>query len=108
MKTATSVAAALSQYLKDEGRYDQLPEVIAALQEEVYRNQEISVILAAAATPAEEKAITAEVTAKWGEHPVNFFVDATILSGMILRFQDNILDLSGRRNLKDLATALNA
>ena len=104
--SAPKIAKGFIQYLKDEEQYALLPEIVKELQEEVFRNQDISVISATKLSAAEEKDISKMVTDKWGEHRVVFTTDAAILSGLIIRFQDNILDLSGRASLQDLKTQL--
>ena len=92
--------------LKEKEAYALLPEIVAELQAEVFRNQDISVISAEDLSGAQQKEISSELIAKWGEHKVLFSTDASILSGLIIRFQDNILDLSGRSGLNELRTAL--
>lgn len=104
--TAETIAKRFVTYLKEEEVYGLLPEVTKLLQEEVWRNQDITVISAAPLSEADKKAVTKQVTDTWGEHPVVYTVDSHLLSGMIIRFQDNIIDLSGRHNLKNLKETL--
>jgi|GEM_PF-5703333 len=104
--TPTQIANAFVSYLKEQERYNLLPEITQALQEEVLRNQDISVIAATELTEKERKDLEKDLVAKWGEHRVVFTVDPTILSGIIVRFHDNILDLSGRQGLRELKETL--
>jgi F0F1-type ATP synthase delta subunit len=103
---ATNLAKAFVTYLKDEEQYVLLPEIVQELQDEVLRNQDISVIAATELSTKEQAEITKELTEKWGDHRVIFTVDPTILSGIIVRFQDIILDLSGKQGLRDLKETL--
>ncbi|CAN5183870.1 hypothetical protein BH11PAT4_BH11PAT4_3800 [soil metagenome] len=100
--TPEALAKSFIAYLKEENLYEMLPLITQELSEEVLRNQDITVISATALTSAQEKEITTELTSKWGDHKVIFSVDTSLLSGMIIHFQDNIIDLSGRQNLQDL------
>jgi F0F1-type ATP synthase delta subunit len=43
---------------------------------------------------------------KWGEHPILTVVDPAIFSGMIIRFGYQVIDLSGKHQLKKLASHL--
>ena len=106
MSNATKLSKAFIEYLKEEGQYHLLPEIVQELEAEVFRNQDISVISATELSDKEIKDIEKELIAKWGEHRVVVTVDPTILSGLIIRFQDNILDLSGRQSLQDLKASL--
>ena len=106
MSNAAKITKAFVDYLKDEGVYEFLPEIVKELEAEVFRNQDISVITATKLDEKEAKDIQKELIAKWGEHRIVMNVDPTILSGMIIRFQDNILDLSGRQSLKDMKESL--
>lgn len=106
MSTAETIANRFIAYLKEEDQYASLPEITKQLQNEVWRNQDIYVISALELSAAEQKETTAELLKKWGEHQVVFTVDPTLLSGLIVRFQDNVIDLSGLRNLNDLKETL--
>lgn len=104
--SAETIAKRFVAYLKEEEVYALLPDIVKELEAEVSRNQDINVISAVELSPAEQKNITKELTAKWGEHQVVFSIDAAILSGLLIRFQDNIIDLSGRHHLNDLKNTL--
>lgn len=106
MMKAETFVHELIAVLKDKEAYGMLPEIVKLLEEEVFRNQDISVISATELSAAQQKEISKELIAKWGEHKVVFSTDQAILSGMLIRFQDNILDLSGKGALKELRTSL--
>jgi ATP synthase F1 delta subunit len=97
-----ALANSFLAYLKEENLYEMLPQITQKLSEEVLRNQDITVLSSTSLSAAQEKEITAELTSKWGDHKVVFSVDSSLLSGMIIHFQDNIIDLSGRKSLRDL------
>jgi ATP synthase F1 delta subunit len=106
MTTAQKIAETFIAYLKEQERFDELPAIVQALQEEVLRNQDISVIVAVELSAAEQKSVSDLLTKKWGERRVIFTIDPALLSGMIVRFRDIILDLSGKHDLHDLAHTL--
>ncbi len=103
---AASIAKAFVDYLKEEELYSLLPDIEKELEAEIFRNQDISVIAATQLSEKDQKEISSALTQKWGEHTVLFTIDPTILSGMIIRFQNNILDLSGRHGLRELKETL--
>lgn len=103
---AAAIAKSFVAYLKEEELYHLLPAIEQELEAEIFRNQDITVIAATDLAEGEKRDITKELTTKWGEHRVVFTVDPTILSGMIVRFQDNIIDLSGRHGLRELKETL--
>lgn len=100
--TPEALAKSFITYLKEEGLYAILPEITKELGEEVLRNQDISVTSATPLSESQQREITKELTAKWGEHRVVFTSDASLLSGMLVHFQDNIIDLSGKQSLREL------
>lgn len=104
--TPEALAKSFSTYLREENLYALLPQITQALNEEVLRNQDISVISATPLSEAQQKSISKELVEKWGEHAVIFTTDASLISGMIIHFQDNVLDLSGRSNLRELQQTL--
>ncbi len=103
-KVATPEALAKSfiEYLREEDLYQMLPEITQELADEVLRNQDITVISATTLTEAQEKDIARELKAKWGEHQVVFSADPSLLSGMLIHFQDNVIDLTGKQSLREL------
>ena len=100
--TSETLATAFTDYLKEHNRYEELPELIRLLEKEAYRNQNITVVTASALSAAEKKELEAALTKKWGEHAVLFAVDPILLSGMIVTFQDRVIDTSGKHSLADL------
>lgn len=106
-ETSTKLARAFLDYLKEQERYDLLPEIVKNLQEEVSRNQDISVISATPLPESEKLALKNALIKKWGDHPVTFAVDPAVISGFMVRFNDTVLDCSGRNDLKDLYKTFN-
>ncbi len=103
---AKRIATELLDYLKQEGLLEHLPALTEELQQEVWRNQDISVISAEELPEAQKKELAHSLTAKWGEHRIVYSIDSTIVSGIVIRYQSNVIDLSGRRSLQDLAHTL--
>jgi len=106
MSTAKQVTDRFLEYLAEQGQRDALPEIAELLMAEALRRQEIHVISAAPLEHKEEAELKKTLLERWGEHPVVLTVDPILLSGMIIRFQDTIIDLSGKGRLTDLATHL--
>lgn len=92
--------------LQEHDLYDMLPEIVKELEGEVYRGKEISVISAVALSETEKKELEKTLQEKWNEHPFVYTVDPVILSGMIIKFEDKIIDMSGRGKLTDLEQEL--
>jgi len=105
--TASQIAQAFVDYLKEQERYDQLAEIVEALQNEVVRNQDISVISALPLSDQEKKELEIVLSHKWGIHPVSYAVDPAVISGYLVRFNDTVIDCSGRHDLQDLYQTLN-
>ena len=103
MPTARDIAATFISYLKEQGQEDQLETLVGYLQEELYRNHDITVISATELDQDERSALEKKLTATWGEHRIIISVDPTIVSGMIVRFRDTLIDLSGKHQLEGLA-----
>lgn len=101
-RIAKGVSDRLLQYLREEGIGDELPTITELLQHEVERRQAITVISAAAIDEPAQQELVATLNAKWGDRPVQFAVDAALLSGMIIAYRDQIIDMSGRHALTDL------
>lgn len=102
MKEAEAIATTLIDHLKKNNQYDLLSDIVDILHKEIFRSQDITVVSALPLSKEEESALKKNVTAKWGEHDVTISVDPTILSGIIVRFQDQIIDMSGKNKLGQL------
>jgi F0F1-type ATP synthase delta subunit len=83
-----------------------LPDIALSLSREADRRQVITVIAAAELPEKEQKELSKTLIEKWGEHTVEFTTDETLLSGMIIAFRDQVIDLSGRSKLNDLSQKL--
>jgi F0F1-type ATP synthase delta subunit len=105
-KTAKVITENFLGYLKGEGLSDLLPDIAEALGREADRRLVITVMSAAPLSDGEKKELHKTLTEKWGEREVVFTVDDTLLSGMIIAFKDNVIDLSGRQALTDLNQTL--
>ena len=101
-RTITTVADGLIEYLQEQGIVDELPKLIARLQLEVDRQHEITVISAETLSKADCHQITLQTKQTWGEHPISFFVDPLLVTGILVRFRDQLLDLSTRNRLSEL------
>jgi ATP synthase F1 delta subunit len=106
MSVAREISKNFIQYLKEQGRYDILKDIVTLLHEELYRNQDITVITAAPLEDKQHHELEKKLTEKWGEHRILISVDPSLLSGLIIRFQDTIIDLSGKNKLNELAQEL--
>lgn len=104
--TAEQIATDFLKLLADNDQYLLLPQITEILQKEVYKNQDITVISAGAVTGQEKDSISKMVLKKWGEHQINWLIDPMLLSGLIIKFQNQIIDASGKNQLKSLAKAL--
>ncbi len=105
-KTAKLLIENFIGYLKEEGLSDLLPEVAEGLSREADRRQIITVMAAAKLTEKEQTDLRKTLTDKWGERSVEFTTDESLLSGMIIAFRDQVIDLSGRTALTDLSQKL--
>jgi ATP synthase F1 delta subunit len=106
MKEPQQIAERFIAYLKEQGQYENLSEIVDVLQKEAFRRQEIHLISAETLSESEQTDLKKTLTAKWGDHPLIFTVDPVLLSGMIIKFRDKIIDLSGKSKLTNLAQAL--
>jgi len=104
--TAEQISQQIIRLLKEHDQYALLPEVVHLLQEEAYRNQDISVICAVPLQAKEEKELRESLLKKWGEHRVVISVDPILLTGLMIKFQDKVIDLSGRAALHNLKQEL--
>jgi ATP synthase F1 delta subunit len=104
--TPLKISQQFIAFLKEQELYELLPEIVTELEKESFRSKEISLISAVELSAAEKKEIESTLKAKWGEHPFIYTTDAVILSGMIVKFEDKIIDMSGRGKLTDLAQEL--
>ena len=105
-RIALGMTDRILQYLKEEDIENELPEIAELLTREADRRQIITVMSAAELTKKEEHDLHATLTEKWGEHPIAFTVDASLLSGMIIAFQNQVIDMSGRAAIADLRQTL--
>jgi ATP synthase F1 delta subunit len=101
-----ALAKSFIAYLKDENLYSLLPGITEELQAEVLRNQDVTVTSATNLSQEHQRDISKQLREKWGDHRVIFTVDDSLLTGMVIHFQDNIIDLSGKRNLRELKQTL--
>ena len=102
MHTPEKIVSSFISYLKEQEQYESLAEIISLLEKELYRNQDITVITAVELEAKEKKELESSLFKKWGEHQVVFAVDPILLSGTIVKFQDRIIDTSGKNALTDL------
>lgn len=100
------VAQLVLDYLKEHDEMGQLPQILSELQKESYRSQTVRLISAQELTKEEVSEISASLVAKWGEHELSLSVDPSLISGMIIRFGDTVIDRSGRKSLSDLSASL--
>jgi ATP synthase F1 delta subunit len=106
MPVANDIAKNFIHYLKEQERYDALKDIVSLLQEELFRNHDITVITAAPLDMKQQAELEKKLIEKWGEHRILVSADPSLLSGLIIRFQDTIIDLSGKNKLNDLAQEL--
>lgn len=106
MQPAQSIASSIIDFLKHNEQYDQLSEIADILQKESYRSKAITVISAVDLSKSEQTELQTTLVTKWGEHPIVFTVDPLIISGMVIRFQDQVIDMSGKNSLNQLASNL--
>lgn len=104
--SANMLADGILKYLQTEEALEALPEIIERLQRELALEQPITIISSEALSPADAKELSKKATTAWGNHPVTLLVDEALLSGFILRFRDQLIDLSGRGRLTQLQTSL--
>lgn len=104
--TISEITAAFITYLKEQNLYRHLPEVVELLDREARRNQDIAVISATPLSTKEKGELTKALHTQWGEHPLVFTTDDTLLSGLVIKYQDQLVDLSGHGQLSHLANVL--
>ena len=108
MPTPQDIATAFLEYLKEQGLYEQLPAVCQSLQQEIDRNHDITIVSALPLRDEEVRILEQKLTEKWGEHRIIISHDPSLLSGMLIRFRDQVVDLSGRQKLTELQEQLAA
>lgn len=106
MSTAQTIAKRFLEYLREEGMQDELGVIAAELTREAERRQVITVMSAEPLTEKDRAKLTTALVKKWGEHEVEFTVDASLLSGLLIAFKDQVIDMSGRNALTDLKEQL--
>lgn len=106
MPTPHQIAQEFIAYLKKEKLIEQLPALIKELTAEAERNQDITITSAAPLSEREQAEFRRQLSKKWGEHRLLFTVDPILLSGAIISFKDQLIDLSGRGALADLSQNL--
>jgi F0F1-type ATP synthase delta subunit len=106
MNEAKVLADQIISTLKKEAKYELLPGIIEVLREESYRSQEIHLLSAVKLESDQLKELKTILEQKWGEHPIVEAVDPALLSGLVVKFQDQVLDLSGKYQLEDLKQKL--
>lgn len=106
MSTHTELADGILEYIQGHGASDAIPAVIERLQRELALQQPITIVSSQTLSPADAKALSKRAVDAWGKHPVQLLVDETLLSGFILRFRDQLVDLSGKGRLTQLQTSL--
>ena len=104
--TSEHIAKEIVEYLKKHNRYDMLPQVVKELESEVYKNQDITIVSAIALNEDEKSTITKLVVKKWGDHSIHFYLDPALLTGLLIKFQDKIIDMSGKYSLSQLRQEL--
>jgi F-type H+-transporting ATPase subunit delta len=105
-RSVESIADGFISYVRQQGLEERLPEVIECLQREADRQVDITVVSAASLDEGERREIGERVQQKWGEHHVRFHVDPLLVSGLIVHFRDQLIDLSGHGRLSDLQAHL--
>lgn len=106
MNKPKELAEHIIQFLQEKDWYGELPVVVELLEREVFRNQEITLISATSLSQEDKEKVEKMLAQKWGEHPVRYMVDPILLSGMIIKFQHQVMDLSGRGALQELKQEL--
>lgn len=106
MNKSESLATTIISHLKKNNQYADLSDIVEHLQKEVYRSQAITVIAAAELTEEDKINLKSTLIKKWGEHDITITIDPTLLTGMIVRFKDIIIDMSGKQKLNQLGEEL--
>lgn len=106
MNKAEELSSIVLEHLTRTNQREILGEVVDRLQKELFRSHDITVVSATRLSKTESDELTKNLTKKWGEHEVEFLIDPSLLSGIIVRFQDQIIDMSGKHNLSQLEQEL--
>jgi len=94
--------------LKKTGKLPLLPQIIERLKEEVKEEKIAWVKVAALPTEEEKREIIDYVNKVFGKPlKVNFEVDLSLLGGLVIQFEDKILDQSLKGELRDLKEKIN-
>jgi F0F1-type ATP synthase delta subunit len=104
--TASQIAADVVRTLKREDAYELLPEIVNELQKELYRNTDITVVSAVRLSESDQSALEKRLAERWGDHQVLHTVDPSLLSGFLIKFQDTVIDLTGKQALADFKQEL--
>ena len=102
-KIVQQLGQTIIQVLKQHQLLDQLPALIKYL--EVYTpspiKDQVTVVSSVDLTPAQKQVITQAIQSKIGsDTPIVFRTDPNLIGGLVITYQDKILDLSikGRLN----------
>ena len=106
MNTPAKLADGILEYLQKQEAFSALPTIIERLQRELALQQAITIVSAAPLSKDDAKKLQQKALAAWGEHPVELLVDEALLSGFLLRYRDQLIDLSGKGRLTQLQTSL--
>lgn len=104
--STADISRSFVEYLKEQGLYGHLPEIVGHLQKEAERSKAITVVSALPLTKEEQKELTATLHKRWGQHDLVFTVDSTLMSGLLISFEDQLIDLSGRGRVSSLASLI--
>ena len=102
------IAERFLKLLSEQNQLQMLPEIIEVLQEQAWRNLDIQVVSSQSLSETEQKQLKGVLIDRFGEHRVIFAHDPVLLSGLLVKFGDQVIDLSGRKGLKDLNQALSS
>ncbi len=105
-KTVRTITESFLEYLAEQELSGLLPDIAVSLSREADRRQVITVMGATEVPEGEKAALIKTLTEKWGDHPVEFTFDPSLLSGMIIAHKDQVIDMSGRTALNDLSQKL--
>jgi len=106
MSKPEELATDMIRLLKKEDHYDWLPEIAAALQKEMYRNTDITVVSAVELSVSDRKPLEERLLKRWGEHRVLYVVDSSLLTGLLIKFRDTVIDLTGRQAVSEFKQEL--
>lgn len=103
---APEIAKQLLEYLEENNALEELVDIVNMLEKESFRRQDITVVSAVAIGSEEKTELERVLREKWGEHDFVYTVDLVLKSGIIARFQNQVIDTSGKNQLRDLAEKL--